>query len=81
MDDKKIVESIEKVDVRDEIISYLEGIRRPLSYIAKPYTDIPYGSIYSIFSQKVMELKPEHLEKINAWLKEDNKLLTEDFKL
>jgi len=80
MGEQKNIEPVEKIDVRDEIQSYLKSIRRPLSYIAKPYTDIPYGSVYSIFEQKVMELKPEHLEQINNWLKEDNKLLVQDFK-
>jgi hypothetical protein len=78
---QKVEEPVVKTDVRDEIQAYLKSIRRQLSYIAKPYTDIPYGSVYSIFVQKVMELNQEKLDKINLWLREDNKLLTEDFKL
>lgn len=62
------------VDVRDEILDHLSEIRRPLAWIAYPNTDIPYGSIYSTFEQKVMALTQERLDKINKWLETDFKL-------
>jgi hypothetical protein len=70
MAEKKTLES---VDTRDEIIAHLKEIRRPLAWIAKPNTDIPYGSIYSIFEQKVMDLKQDSLDKINKFLGTDFK--------
>lgn len=59
------------VDTRDVIVKHLKEIKRPLSWIAEPNTDIPYGSVYSTFVQKVMELTQERLNKINKWLGTD----------
>lgn len=56
------------IDTRDEIREYLNDIKRPLRWISQPNTTIPYGSIYSIFEQKVMELNQERLDVINTWL-------------
>lgn len=59
------------VDVRDLITEHLKQIKRPLSWIAKPNTSIPYGSVYSIFEQKVMELSEARLNELNAYLDTD----------
>lgn len=58
----------EVIDVRDEILAYLKEIKRPLAWITKPNTSIPYGSAYSILEQKVMELSKERLDEINQYL-------------
>lgn len=52
---------------RVAILNHLKEIRRPLKWIAD-VTDIPYGSVYSIFTHKTMELTQERLDKINAGL-------------
>lgn len=53
------------VDVRDTIVSYIkEDLERPLNWITKK-TNIPYGTVYSTFVQKVMDLSQENLDKIN----------------
>jgi hypothetical protein len=63
--------AIKKItDPRDLIVSHLEEIKRPLRWLST-ITDIPYGSIYSIFVQKTMELTQERLDKINAGLETD----------
>jgi hypothetical protein len=56
------------IDTRDEIREHLNKIKRPLRWISQPNTTIPYGSIYSIFEHKVMELTQDRLDIINAWL-------------
>lgn len=64
--------STEKIlDVRDSIVEHLKEIKRPLSWISKPNTSIPYGSVYSIFEQKVMSLSKERLDEINKHLGTD----------
>lgn len=55
------------IDVRDEILTYLESEQRPLRFISNN-TDIPYGSVYSIFEQRTMELTQEKLDKVNQVL-------------
>jgi hypothetical protein len=55
------------IDVRDEILAYLESEQRPLRFISNN-TDIPYGSVYSIFEQRTMELTQEKLDKVNQVL-------------
>lgn len=55
-------------DTRDLIVKHLEEIKRPLAWIADPNTDIPYGTIYSTFKHKAMDLTKERLDKINKWL-------------
>lgn len=55
------------------ILNHLKEIKRPLSWISEN-TDIPYGSVYSIFVQKTMELTKEKLDKINKGLGTDFKL-------
>lgn len=56
-----------KTDVKDEILSYLKEIDRPLAYLSDK-ADIPYSSVYSIFRQKTFALSQENLDKINAAL-------------
>jgi hypothetical protein len=56
-----------KVDVRDEIVNYLFSIERNLRWLSIKL-NIPYGSAYSIFKQKVMELKQPLLDQINTIL-------------
>lgn len=64
------------VDVRDKILTHLEEIRRPLSWISDrdDNTDIKYSSIYSMFIQRTYTLSQENLDKINKFLKTDFKL-------
>lgn len=61
-------------DVRDEILAYLEKIKRPLAWITGDNTGIPYSAIYSIFTQRTYGLSEENLKKINKFLNTDFKL-------
>lgn len=56
------------VDVRDEILSHLEDIRRPLAWIADENTGIDYSAIYSMFKQRTYNISEENLKKINEFL-------------
>ncbi len=58
------------VDVRDLINEKLLDSERNLLWLQRK-TDIPYGSLYSILKQKVMDIKPAHLKLINAALETD----------
>tara|TARA_R110000868_G_scaffold194416_5_gene439845 strand:+ start:228 stop:431 length:204 start_codon:yes stop_codon:yes gene_type:complete len=62
-----------KVDTRVQILTYLKNEKRPLRWISKN-TKIPYGSVYSIFKQKIMDLTQERLDQINEGLGTDFKL-------
>ncbi len=63
------------VDVRDKILTHLEEIRRPLSWISDRdgNTDIKYSSIYSMFIQRTYSISQENLDKINEFLETDFK--------
>lgn len=58
------------IDVRDVINDKLIELERNLSWLQRK-TDIPYGSLYSILKQKVMELNQDNLTLINAALETD----------
>lgn len=58
------------LDIRDEINDKLTELERNLSWLQRK-TDIPYGSLYSILKQKVMELNQENLDLINSALETD----------
>lgn len=55
------------VHPKDSIRKHLKDIYRPLKWLSQ-ITDIPYGSIYSIFVHESMELTQERLDKINKGL-------------
>ena len=57
----------EKLDVRDEIITYLKSIERNLRWLCTK-TGFNYNTMYSTFVQKVIELSEEKLAVINALL-------------
>lgn len=59
-----------KIDVRDEIVSHIEEIERNLHWVGKK-ANIPYGTMYSTFVQKVMDLSQKNLDKINTVLSTD----------
>jgi predicted transcriptional regulator len=58
------------VDVRDLINNKLVENERNLSWLQRK-TDIPYGSLYSILKQKVMDINQTHLKLINSALETD----------
>ena len=55
------------LDVRDTILKYLEDDHRNLKYLST-VTSIPYGTLYSCFTQRTFGLTDENLEKINISL-------------
>jgi predicted transcriptional regulator len=56
------------MDIRDKITDYLKDVaERDLGWLAKK-TDIPYGTLYSIFKQKTVKLSEEKKAKINEVL-------------
>lgn len=55
------------IDVRDSINEWLIDNDRTLSWLQKK-TDIPYGTLYSIFVQKNFNPNKEKLDKINKVL-------------
>jgi len=58
------------IDVRDQINERLVELERNLSWLQRK-TEIPYGSLYSILKQKVMDLNEDHLVIINTALETD----------
>ena len=60
----------EKISVKDEILLYLEQEERSLAWLARK-TEIPYGSLYSIFIHRIMVLSDVNLAKINRALYTD----------
>jgi hypothetical protein len=54
---KKIME---KPNVKDEILLYLEQEERPLAWLSRK-TEIPYPTLYSIFIQRIMNLSDTNL--------------------
>jgi|TARA_R110000868_G_scaffold192366_1_gene436771 hypothetical protein len=59
-----------KTSVKDEILLYLETEERNLAWLSRK-TDIPYGSLYSIFIHRIMVLSDSNLAKINRSLNTD----------
>jgi hypothetical protein len=59
-----------KTDVKDEILTHLETEERNLAWLSRK-TDIPYGSLYSIFIHRIMVLSDSNLAKINKVLDTD----------
>lgn len=55
-------------DVRDEILTHLEEIKRPLAWITEENTGIPYSAIYAMFKQRTYTVSDENLKKINKFL-------------
>lgn len=58
------------IDVRDSINEWLVDNDRTLAWLQKK-TDIPYGTLYSIFIQKNFNPNKEKLDKINKVLGTD----------
>jgi len=56
--------------VKDEILAYLEKEERNMAWLSRK-TDIPYGSLYSIFIHRIMSLSDSNLAKINKALDTD----------
>lgn len=54
-------------DVRDDIIAHLKGIERDMAWLQKK-TEIPYSTLYSIFTQRNFALNQERLDLINGVL-------------
>lgn len=54
-------------DVRAKILAHLEKEERNMAWLSRK-TDIPYGSLYSIFIHRIMILSDSNLEKINKVL-------------
>ena len=59
-----------KTSVKDEILLYLETEERNLAWLSRK-TEIPYGSLYSIFIHRIMVLSDSNLAKINKSLNTD----------
>jgi hypothetical protein len=59
-----------KTSVKDEILLYLETEERNLAWLSRK-TEIPYGSLYSIFIHRIMVLSDSNLAKINRSLNTD----------
>jgi len=56
-----------EIDVRDEILEYLESIERTLAWLSRG-TKIKYSTLYAIFVHKITRLSEDKLSKINAFL-------------
>jgi hypothetical protein len=61
---------MEKPNVKDEILLYLEQEERPLAWLSRK-TEIPYPTLYSIFIQRIMNLSDTNLGKINKAMDTD----------
>ena len=57
-------------NIKDEILLYLQEIERPMSWLSRK-TEIPYGTLYAIFVQRIMNLSDKYLIKINKALDTD----------
>ena len=66
------METKEILDVRDKILKHLEDDYRNLKYLST-VTAIPYGTLYSCFTQRTFSLTDDNLEKINTSLSTDFK--------
>jgi hypothetical protein len=51
-------------DLRDVIHEHIKNDDRSLLWLSNK-TGIPYGTIYSIFKHKIMELTPDRKQAIN----------------
>lgn len=60
----------QKIDTRDLIINHLAKEERNMKWLSRK-TSIPYGTIYSIFKHKIMNLSEQNLDKINSVLNTD----------
>lgn len=60
---KEIIEA----DNRQLIVEYLEEIERDLAWLGRK-TGVPYGTLYSCFSQRLFKVSDENLKKINEVL-------------
>lgn len=60
------------VDVRDLITEHLKADDRSLMWLHEK-TKIPYGTLYSCFTQRLFKVKEENLIKINEVLGTDFK--------
>lgn len=56
-----------EIDVRDLIVKHLEDDDRSLMWLHDK-TDIPYGTLYSCFTQRLFKVNEENLQKINTVL-------------
>jgi hypothetical protein len=57
-------------NVKDDILLYLQEIERPMSWLSRK-TEVPYGTLYAIFIQRIMNLSDKNLAKINKVLDTD----------
>lgn len=63
----------ELIDVRDLIVNKLTELERNLHWLHKK-TEIPYGTLYSMFTQRLFQVSQDNLDKINTALGTDFKL-------
>lgn len=56
-----------QIDNRDLIIKHLKDDDRDLMWLHKK-TNIPYGTLYSIFTQRLFKVNKTNLKKINKCL-------------
>lgn len=63
---------ITEVDVRDLIVEALKDDDRSLMWLHEK-TKIPYGTIYSCLTQRLFQVSPGNLQKINDILGTDFK--------
>lgn len=59
-----------EIDVRDLIVKHLEDDDRSLMWLHEK-TKIPYGTLYSCFTQRLFKVNEENLQKINIALGTD----------
>ena len=57
----------EEIDVRDSIVEWLKNDERDLMWLHRK-TGIPYGTIYSCFTQRLFKLSDSNRETINKVL-------------
>jgi hypothetical protein len=57
-------------NIKDDILLYLQEIERPMSWLSRK-TEVPYGTLYAIFIQRIMNLSDKNLAKINKVLDTD----------
>lgn len=60
----------EKIDTRDLILDHLKKNERNMKWLSRQ-TSIPYGTVYSIFKHRIMNLSEQNLTKINKALNTD----------
>lgn len=57
----------EEIDVRDSIVEWLKNDDRDLMWLHRK-TNIPYGTIYSCFTQRLFKLSDTNRDIINKAL-------------